>query len=84
MANRVLIKLNYNKKVLIDVKDLPKLMEILDGATLVEYNWVGEARVDYIMEVGFKLEFEDAPAVLYKTEQQYRDMAEAYGEAEDA
>lgn len=80
MTNRVIVELNYNKRVLIDVADLPALMEILNGATLVDYGYIGDDRVDYVKDEAYCLEITDTGNRLYKTEEQYRAMEKAYDE----
>ena len=77
MTNRVLVELSYNKKVLIDVADLPKLMDILDGATVVAYDYVEDGRVNYVENDGYTLEFSQAPAVHYHTEEELAAMKQA-------
>jgi len=80
MSNRVIIELSYSKRVIVDVADLPKLMDILNGATVVDYGYVGNERVDYVTDEAFCLEFKDTGNRLYKTQEQFRAMEKAYGE----
>ena len=83
MANRVLVELSYNKKVLIDVADLPKLMEILNGATIVDYNYVGDERIDYVKDEAYCLQLSDTGNRLYKTEEQFDELKAQYEAAQE-
>ena len=80
MTNRVIVELNYNKRVLVDVADLPALMGILNGATVIDYGYGGNDRVDYVKDEAYCLELSDTGNRLYKTEEQFRAMEKAYDE----
>ncbi len=76
MSNRVLVKFGYDKSVLIDASQLPPLLEILEGAPVVEYNYVESERVDFMKDEPYHVSFSNSGNHLYKTQAQYEAMVE--------
>jgi hypothetical protein len=81
MTNQVLVELSYNKKVLIDVAHLPQLMSILEGASIVGYDYYGDKRVDYVEDKGYHVEFGQTSGNTFVTEDIYREEKQAHDEA---
>jgi hypothetical protein len=73
-TNRVVVKLSYNAHVLVDVEHLPALMGILQGATVVDSEYIEGEMVYYVKNDVYNISLEDTGNRLYKTEEQVRQM----------
>jgi len=76
MTHRTLVTFGYGSEVLIDTKDLPRLLEILEGEKVIDRGYINDEDGDlkchhYIKDEGFSVRYSPAPRAPYLTEEQF-------------
>ena len=80
---KVKVRINY-KDILVTIREAETLCSILDGATVVDNNWINGETIHYIRDEPYQLRMEFTEGTeLYKTEEQVRMLLEAAAAAKE-